>query len=87
MNKERIRENEIAVKAIKEIDKKLDRLEERFVFEEINSDQYKRFKGRLESEKVEKENLLSSSEFNSSNLKKAIERALKIALNLPKSRV
>ncbi|WP_010180414.1 recombinase family protein [Aquimarina agarilytica] len=84
MNKERIRENEIVVKAIKEIDKKLDRLEERFVFEEINSDQYKRFKGRLESEKVEKENLLSSSEFNSSNLKKAIERALKIALNLPK---
>ncbi len=32
----------------------------------------------------QKENLLSSSEFNSSNLKKAIERALKMAINLPK---
>ncbi len=83
MNKEKISESKLAEKEVLEIDKKLDRLEERFVFEEINAVQYEKFKTRLQIEKTKKENLLVKSEFNSSNLKKAINKALNISINLP----
>ena len=52
--KETFEEIEINKKAINSIDKKLERLEERFVFEEINKAQYQKFKSKLTLEKNEK---------------------------------
>ncbi len=66
-----------------ELDVKLDRLEERFVFEEISKVQYDKFKSKLESEKNKITELVSNSGFNSSNLKNSIDKALNFALNLP----
>ena len=62
---------------------KLDRLEERYVFEEINKSQYDRFRTKLVAEVNQKKKNLSKHSFDSSNLKKSINIALKYALNLP----
>jgi len=48
-NKEQLQEVEIQEKRVKEISKKLERLEERFVFEEISKEQYDKFRTLLEN--------------------------------------
>lgn len=83
MNEEGIKESERLSKEILNIENKLDRLEERFVFEEINKAQYDKFKAKLSAEIKGKRENLSNHNFDSSNLKKSINLALKYALNLP----
>ena len=77
---------QMAVKHQKDVDAldaKLDRLEERFVFEEITSSQYGKFKSKMEQEKHKIQEQLAKSSFNGSNLRKSVDIALKYALNLP----
>ena len=69
-------------KAINSIDKKLERLEERFVFEEINKAQYEKFKSKLTQEKNEKLKFSEKVGFNLSNLDKALDIALNYAPKL-----
>ena len=83
MNKEAIEDSERLTKEVNAIELKLDRLEERYVFEEINKSQYDKFRTKLLTEVSEKKKNLTHNTFDSSNLKKAIDRALKYALNLP----
>ena len=83
LNKEQIDEAKVLNLKAAELDIKLDRLEERYVFEEISKVQYDKFKSKLESEKNKITELVSNSGFNSSNLKKSIDKALNFALNLP----
>ncbi len=83
MNKEAIEDSERLTKEVNAIELKLDRIEERYVFEEINKSQYDKFRTKLLTEVNEKKKNLTHNTFDSSNLKKAIDRALKYALNLP----
>ncbi|MCH3884573.1 recombinase family protein [Tenacibaculum aquimarinum] len=83
MNEEGIKESERLNKEILSLENKLDRLEERYVFEEINKVQYDKFKAKLYAEIKGKRENLSNHSFDSSNLKKSINLALKYALNLP----
>ncbi len=83
MNKELIddmKRNEIE---LKKIQTKLDRIEERFVFEEISKSLYDKFRSKLEEEKQEIELLIGKNDFKSSNLEKSIDSALQYSLNLP----
>ncbi len=82
-NKELLEEVEHQKKSVKEISQKLERLEERFVFEEISPEQYDKFRSRLEKEKLElNEGLNKKSSLNLSNLENLIEKATQYALNL-----
>ena len=83
MNEEGIKETVTLTKEITSMENKLDRLEERYVFEEINRSQYDKFKVKLSTEINQKRENLSSHSFDSSNLKKSINLALNYALNLP----
>ena len=65
-----------------EVNAKLDRLEERFVFEEISNEQYIKFKVKLEQSKSEIEEKMVDASFNLSNLDLAIDKSLQFALNL-----
>ncbi|MEJ6491098.1 MAG: hypothetical protein QNL60_01385 [Flavobacteriales bacterium] len=80
--KDSLVEIELNKKAIIDIEKKLERLEERFVFEEINKAQYEKFKSILTQEKNEKLKLTEKVGFNLSNLEKAQEIALNKAPKL-----
>ncbi len=66
-----------------ELTQKLERLEERFVFEEITQAQYEKFKQKIEAEKNEIEENLHNDGFDLSNLKNAIDLALQYSLKLP----
>ena len=83
MNEEDIKESERLNKEILNLENKLDRLEERYVFEEINKAQYDKFKTKLSAEIKGKRENLSNHSFDSSNLKKSINIALKYSLSLP----
>ena len=80
--KDTLQEIEVNKKAINDIERKLARLEERFVFEEINTAQYEKFKSMLTQEKNEKLMFSEKVGFNLSNLEKAPEIALKKAPEL-----
>ena len=77
-----MQEIEVNKKAINDIERKLARLEERFVFEEINTAQYEKFKSMLTQEKNEKLMFSEKVGFNLSNLEKALEKALNKAPEL-----
>ena len=66
--KDSLEEIELNKKAIIDIEKKLERLEERFVFEEINTAQYEKFKSMLTQEKNEKLMFSEKTGFDLSNL-------------------
>ena len=65
-----------------DIDKKIERLEERFITEEINRELYEKYLAKFKEEKKKIDTLLNDLEFKSSNLYKEIETALKITMNL-----
>lgn len=64
----KLQETAVQQKQIIELATKLERLEERYVFEEISQGQYEKFKQKLEAEKYEIEESLYSNGFNLSNL-------------------
>ena len=68
---------------IEKIQNRLDRIEERYVYEEISIAQYDKFKQKLEAERRVFDKESEGFKFNSSNLRKAVEKALDFALNLP----
>lgn len=82
LNKDAITDSKRYENDILTIEKKLNRLEERFVFEEISKEQYNRFRRILQKDKDEILKLTYQTGFNSSNLNKAIEKGLKLAVNL-----
>ena len=69
-------------KKINKIEIQLDRLEERYVFEEINKSQYNKFKQKLEQEKEELLKEYDKSGFDLSNLEKAVDKALNYSFKL-----
>ena len=79
----KIQETAVQQKQILELSTKLERLEERYVFEEISQTQYEKFKQRMDMEKLKIEENLYNDGFNLSNLEKAIELSLKYSLKLP----
>ncbi len=80
--KDTLQEIEVNKKAINDIERKLARLEERFVFEEINTAQYEKFKSKLTQEKNEKLMFSEKTGFDLSNLEKALDIALNKAPEL-----
>ena len=79
----KIQETAVQQKQILALSAKLERLEERYVFEEISQAQYEKFKQKLEAEKLRIEEHLYKDGFNLSNLEKAIDLSLKYSLKLP----
>ena len=61
---------------------KIDTIEERFAIGEIDNEIYKKFKTKYEAEEKNLQSNLFSSEISSSNLQKAIDKALKMSSNL-----
>lgn len=68
---------------VSKIESKLDKIEERFVLDEIDKVLYTKYKGQFECELNEIQEEIENSGFNLSNLDLAIENALEDALNLP----
>ena len=84
-NREQLEEVERQRLAVNEIDSKLERLEERFVFDEISKEQFDKYRIQLEDEKLKlNEEINRKGSFNLSNLDNLIEKATGYALNLPK---
>lgn len=78
-----IRETKLLKKQLKDIAERLDRLEERFVFEEISREQYDRFRIKLETEKMDlNERYYKNRSLNLSNLESILKKATEFALNL-----
>jgi hypothetical protein len=77
------RENETNVKKqLSLLKSKIDTIEERFAIGEIDNEIYKKFKTKYEAEEKNLQSNLFSSEISSSNLQKAIDKALKMSSNL-----
>jgi site-specific DNA recombinase len=72
-------------KELSDLNKKIERLEERFINEEINRELYEKYITKFKEEKKEIDTKLNDLEFKSSNLNKEIDTALKIAMNLTDS--
>lgn len=82
-NKELLNEIDNQKKKVRELTQKLERLEERFVFEEITEEQYSKFRFKLEAEKKElASELKAKGSINLSNLNILLERATQYALNI-----
>ncbi len=81
-NEDRSGAIETLQKELSAIDKKTERLEERFINEEINRELYDKYIAKYKEEKREIETKLHGLDFKTSNLNKEIDTALKIAMNL-----
>ncbi len=77
----KIEENSLIKRKIKEQENKVNLIEERFVLGEIDKDLFSKFSKKLKYEKEELEQQLSNSKINSSNLEKCIDFALKLCKN------
>lgn len=78
-------EMETAVKRqLTDIDKKLERLEERFIFEELNSDLYLKYKTKFEKEKENLQAQISQNKIEMSKLEDYISFSLMCSVNLSK---
>ncbi|MEM0998027.1 MAG: recombinase family protein [Bacteroidota bacterium] len=82
INASRFDEAEGLQAQLKEIERKIDRLEERFLFEEISEAQYRKFVGKLNAEREEIERHLGIATRKISNLESFVEKAIKICRNL-----
>jgi site-specific DNA recombinase len=68
---------------IRELDEKIERLEERFVNEEIKADLYEKFYKKFKKEKEESATYLQNTSYTASNLEEYIERAVQYYRELP----
>jgi site-specific DNA recombinase len=68
-------------KQVKEIEIKLESLEEKFVLDKISEESYLKFKAKYTQELRENQAQLSQVPIKSSNLEKAVERAMEICAN------
>lgn len=77
------KENESSVKKqISRLQSKLETMEERFAIGDINKEIYEKFKVKYQSEINVLESNLFNSSISSSNLEKAIKKALRVSSNL-----
>jgi hypothetical protein len=66
---------------VKELDEKIERLEERFINEEIKGDLYEKFSSKFKEEKKVLEDSMLQTNFTASNFEKCLERATNILRN------
>jgi site-specific DNA recombinase len=66
-----------------ELDEKMERLEERFIDEEIKVDLYEKFSAKYRKEREELNALINMTTFSNSNLEKYIDRSLDFVVELP----
>ena len=69
-------------KQLKEVNEKIDAIEERFAVGEIDTEIYQKFKSKYTANQKQISTTLSQSAISSSNLTKAIDVALKLATNI-----
>ncbi|CAG5082234.1 hypothetical protein CRYO30217_01848 [Parvicella tangerina] len=69
---------------LSEINKKIETLQERFAFGKIDDALYEKFITQIQAEKLKIEKQLEQTEIKSSNLQKAIEKAVEISRNISK---
>ncbi|GGX12736.1 serine type site-specific recombinase [Aquimarina muelleri] len=81
-HEEQLKEYDIQQKKSKEIEKKLEVLEERFVFREITDEQFHKFEAKLKQELNTIQVYNTKNTFNLSNLEKSINLALQLSCNL-----
>ncbi len=67
----------------KELEDKIERLEERFINEEIKADLYEKFSAKFRKEREELETMVKMTPFTNSNLEKFIDRSLDFLVELP----
>ena len=75
-------EQQLLYKDLSDLDKKIERLEERYINEEIKADLYNKYSQKYGGERREIEKRLSGAPKKSSNLEKYVDWTLKIALKL-----
>ena len=71
-------------KQLKEVNEKIDAIEERFAVGEIDTEIYQKFKSKYTANQKQISTTLSQSAISSSNLKKAIDAALNLSTNISK---
>jgi site-specific DNA recombinase len=81
-NKVNITERITLEKQLQEINKKLERLEERFLDEDITKDLFEKFTTKLKAEKLTIEKQLQKVPEKTSNLEKTIEKAINLSTKL-----
>ncbi len=67
----------------KELEEKVERLEERFINEEIKTDLYEKFSLKFKKEREEMDVYINMTSFSNSNLEKYIDRSLHFLLEVP----
>jgi site-specific DNA recombinase len=65
------------------LEEKIERLEERFINEEIKVDLYEKFSTKFRKERKELEAFVSITSFSNSNLEKYINRSIDFLVELP----
>jgi site-specific DNA recombinase len=81
-NKEKAEAVKGMEREIVDIEKKISRLEERYIMEEIDREMFLRFKEKFSAERAEVVRRISGTSLGVSNLEKAIEKAISYALKL-----
>ena len=82
-NKDKEDGKEAVKRQIVEVNKKLERLEERLILEEINFELYTKYSEKFKLEKLEMEKGLLKTPKRVSNLQECVKRALEFASKLP----
>ncbi len=67
----------------KELEEKIERLEERFINEEIKADLFEKFSAKYKKEREEMEGYMNMTTFSASNLEKYINRSVDYLVELP----
>ncbi|GAA4727414.1 recombinase family protein [Flavisolibacter ginsenosidimutans] len=67
----------------KELEEKIERLEERFINEEIKADLYEKFSRKFKGERKEMEAYVGMTTFSASNLEKFVKRSTEYLMELP----
>lgn len=83
LNEERVVNTDQYHLKIRELDEKMERLEERFINEEIKVDLYHKYSEKFKEEKEELKQYLEKTVYSSSNLENYIDRSLEYVLELP----
>lgn len=82
-NEDKQAEIELVVRDSKELSQKMERLEERYINEELNRDLFDKFMSKFKDEQAELQKRYETLREKTSNLQKEIETSLKIATKLP----
>jgi site-specific DNA recombinase len=82
LNEEQTEKKEQMYKQVSELNKKLARLEERFIEEEISKEMFTKYQEKYIAERVELERQMAKSGNGSSNLEKTVEHALDFSSKL-----